>query len=1144
MRFLRSFYLLFFLNITGIYFVGAQPIRFTSAPNEIPLKFNGIDLTHPWAGGINTAQFNSIDLNNDGVLDIVVFDRSGNKLSAFLVLEEGSSVRYEYTEAYDDKFPALRDWVIFYDYNCDGYPDIFTYMPGGVKVYKNTTAQTGVLSFEHHHPANTPLGTPLHSKYESGFVNLFISAVNIPALYDVDGDGDMDILTFGSWGTTLHYHKNLSMEKYGNCDSLDFELANRCWGYFSESFSSNSLQLYDTCNYNVGNPAFTVDEVVQEGGARHEGATLCPLDAYGNGLTDLIIGDIEYWQMTLVKNGGTTSHAGIVDQDNTFPSYDKPIRLPEFLAAFYIDVDNDGKRDLLASPNLPNNSENSKSVWWYKNTGADNEPVFEFQQSNFLQDQMIDVGEGAIPVVVDINQDGLDDIIIANVRYFDTLTPFRQQFMYLKNVGTATVPAFEMITDDFLEMSQYNLGVGLVPTFGDVSGNGKPDMILGDIQGNLHFFENTSSGSSFTFNLVASPLIDQQNQTPIDVGFNAAPFLVDYSGNGKQDLIVGCRNGNVWYYQNNGQSSFDFQFVTDSLGKFSTALPSRPNNGFSTPFVKEINEELHLFVGSRHGTVYHYTDIYNPLTPFNLENENLLTYQGERTHVTGSYLHNDERLTLFMGNTRGGVNSYLQELVYADFSVEQQTICVNQSVQFFDETQGGVIAWNWAFEGGSPAASTVQNPLISYANPGQYDVSLTVTYEDGQETVTKEQFIVVRPNPTGEIDEVQSLICSSLCNGVLEVSASGETELSYTWSTGGNEAIASGLCEGLHNVIIADTFGCSLSLNYVLIAPEVEVDYTLETTQADCGEYDGCAQLLSYEGGTGESLTAEWHNGSTLDSLCGLYAGTYAITFRDENNCKFTYEYSILNPNAPVFGFEVIDETCSGDCDGELSVLINNEEMNYFYQWDNGLPNTFTQIDLCAGSYGVIVMDDSLCQSPIMYAEIEVEHPFPVIAFTVSTTELDLSLSSWVDFENETTGATSYLWDFGDGATSTVENPQHEYTSVGTYTVVLSAYNGPCFIEDSIEITVVNTASISEIVQPELSIFPNPTQNQVTIKHGYSGTIYLQVYAANGTHVKDVPLENSSTEVQLLNLSEGVYYFIFQTDQSPIIRKVVVVDKG
>jgi hypothetical protein len=670
MRLIFSIFLLFY--ISEILF--SQQINFTSNPYAVEVVKSGENLPNPWAGGLNYAQFGNIDLDQDGISDLFIFDRTGNTITTFLVKGNADNPQYIYTDTFNLAFPQLRDWALFYDYDCDGYEDIFTYMPGGIKVFRNTTPETGALSFELITPANTPPNTPLFSNYQPNYVNLFISSVNIPALVDVDNDGDMDILTFGLWGTTVEYHRNLSMEKYGHCDSLDFEIRNYCWGYFTESLSSNSLALFDTCQYNIDNPESKQPDIIGQG-LRHEGATMLGIDINGNGVKDLIIGDIEYKTLSLLTNGGTVESSSIIEQDNTFPSYDVSVNLPQFPASFYLDADNDGVKDLLVSPNATSGSNNAKSVWFYKNIGSNEVPVFNYQTNNFIQNQMIELGEGAIPSLVDLTGNGLLDLVISNHAVFEDTPPVVSRWMFLKNIGTASEPKFEIVDENFLNISQYGLGSSLAPTFADLTGNGKPDMIVGDMQGRLHYFENTSNGSSISFQLNSS-LIQDTSGNLIDAGTFATPFLIDLNRNGKHDLLIGCKNGNIWHYENTGTSSqFDFSLVTDSLGGITTAQANFPHNGYSTPVVANVDGQYHLFIGSRHGNLYQYANIESQLGgSFSLTDDVTINYQGIRIYPAIADLNQDGKLDLILGNFRGGVTFSSQGDIIGDVATKKKTL--------------------------------------------------------------------------------------------------------------------------------------------------------------------------------------------------------------------------------------------------------------------------------------------------------------------------------------------------------------------------------------------------------------------------------------------------------------------------------------
>ena len=101
---------------------------------------NNKSFKNAWASGINAAQFNEIDLDLDGTMDLVVFDKSGNKLIPYL----NKNGKFVFAPKYRSYFPihndgrALHDWVIFADYNCDGKNDIYTYSSGGFAIFKNT----------------------------------------------------------------------------------------------------------------------------------------------------------------------------------------------------------------------------------------------------------------------------------------------------------------------------------------------------------------------------------------------------------------------------------------------------------------------------------------------------------------------------------------------------------------------------------------------------------------------------------------------------------------------------------------------------------------------------------------------------------------------------------------------------------------------------------------------------------------------------------------------------------------------------------------------------------------------------------------------------------------------------------------------
>ena len=83
---------------------------------SLTITENGIAFSSAFSGGINAGQFSEIDLNLDGTMDLVVFDKSGNKISPFI----NDNGNYIYAPKYRSAFPKVHDWMLFADYNCDG----------------------------------------------------------------------------------------------------------------------------------------------------------------------------------------------------------------------------------------------------------------------------------------------------------------------------------------------------------------------------------------------------------------------------------------------------------------------------------------------------------------------------------------------------------------------------------------------------------------------------------------------------------------------------------------------------------------------------------------------------------------------------------------------------------------------------------------------------------------------------------------------------------------------------------------------------------------------------------------------------------------------------------------------------------------
>lgn len=129
-------------------------------------------------------------------------------------------------------------------------------------------------------------------------------------------------------------------------------------------------------------------------------------------------------------------------------------------------------------------------------------------------------------------------------------------------------------------------------------------------------------------------------------------------------------------------------------------------------------------------------------------------------------------------------------LCKADFSLDNKVICEGNSVSYIDESYHNPTSWNWTFEGGTPATSSIQNPSVTYNTSGTYSVTLSVTNSSGTVSTTKNQYITVLPE-TGipPIQEGFEYTNSIPSDKWFVNNSSSNWELTNTVASSGNNSI-------------------------------------------------------------------------------------------------------------------------------------------------------------------------------------------------------------------------------------------------------------------------------------------------------------------------------------------------------------------
>jgi len=314
----------------------------------------------------------------------------------------------------------------------------------------------------------------------------------------------------------------------------------------------------------------------------------------------------------------------------------------------------------------------------------------------------------------------------------------------------------------------------------------------------------------------------------------------------------------------------------------------------------------------------------------------------------------------------------------ADFSGGPTSGCAGMTVNFTDLSTGtGIDGWSWTF--GDGGNSTAQNPSYKYNTPGTYSVSLTVSSSSQgcNDAVTKTDYITVNSGPTAEFVGSPLSGTEPLTVNFTDQSTDA-TGWDWTFGDGGTSTTQN----PSHTYTTAGTYTVTLTASNVCGTDvNQKVDYiTVDPCVAPTADFSGTPT-----------------NGEE----------PLAVDFTD---------LSTGNPTSWSWDF--------GDGVGTSTA----ENPSYTYNSAGTYTVTLTATNTC-GSDDEIKVD---------YITVTPCSP-PTADFSGTPTSGYAPLT--VDFSDLSAGATGWDWNFGDGGTSTAQNPSYTYTTEGTYTVTLTVTN-------------------------------------------------------------------------------------------------------
>lgn len=475
----------------------------------------------------------------------------------------------------------------------------------------------------------------------------------------------------------------------------------------------------------------------------------------------------------------------------------------------------------------------------------------------------------------------------------------------------------------------------------------------------------------------------------------------------------------------------------------------------------------------------------------------------------------------------------------ADFSFSAN-LCQGDSILFTDISLGNPVSWLWDFGDGS-GVSNLQHPNYAYSSPGNYTVTLVITDGSGTQDSVSQVISVLPPAPLAAFSASDSTIC--LGTPVAFNDLSGNTAQVWQWDFGDNTGTSVlqnptyiYQQDGLFTVrlIAAGSGTCTdtATLNILVSDPVVSISPGAAVV---CNAGDAVALIAS-----GADIYS-WFPGTGLNTTSGdsviatpSTSTNYLVTGLDSIGCPGSAQVSVtvdstLTPTA-------VFQLPSAFLCGPGAIQVNNQSLlaNSF-QWtiQGGQPGITTAINPAIsfnnpGNYSIELIAVGCSTNDTLIQSFDV-FPGVVADFSMSLDTVDLQIADTVQFTDNSQNAITWFWDFGNGITSSAQNPTASFPVSGNYTITLTATNGPCSDISSQSLVVLDSVVMGMQMSPFLVlVYPNPVayQAQIDISSVNPGTYIYTLLDLQGNIVEQTSInQGNGFQIQNPGLPPGIYIY-------------------
>ncbi len=481
------------------------------------------------------------------------------------------------------------------------------------------------------------------------------------------------------------------------------------------------------------------------------------------------------------------------------------------------------------------------------------------------------------------------------------------------------------------------------------------------------------------------------------------------------------------------------------------------------------NKPTAAFTGSSIGLTASFSNTSDNATSF-LWNFGDGSNAGTATNPSHSY-NTDGTYTVTLTATNGCGASTSTQIVTivtaptAGFTANPSSGCAPHTVQFSNQSSSNATSFQWQFPGGSPATSTLPNPVVVYMTPGAFTVTLIVGNTAGSDTILQQNIISINGKPTAAFNSSSIGLTASFSN-------ISDNATSYTWNFGDGSA-ASSETNPSHSYAADGVYTVTLTANNICgshVTTQTIVIVSVPTAGFSAGQTSGCGPLtvqfnnLSTSNAT--SLQWQFPGGSPAGSIVAnpvvVYTtpGIYSVTLHAGNTAGSTTfsqtNYIVVLP-LPTVGFTTT-------VDGATATFSNSSQNSQSFLWNfgdgNSSNNTSTEAQPAHtysqdGNYTVTLTVSNNCGAASSSQIVTITTP-PTALFNTDIAPVCAN-TPFVFLNASSANATSYAWVFegGQPATATAAGPEITWSEPGVYTVTLTAFNGAGSNTTSATITIV-----------------------------------------------------------------------------------------